>query len=451
MIPFLKKGIPMKNSNFDGNLELESRITIDAITKDELIKILPELSIYKAENVQRLKDKGKTIDIYDSCTFRTKETLRKSMFIFNNLYPMEWFLSMESLLSPINNINDCDYDLVNVNFFLTVPIIKTTFYYNDYIQIKHFQMINGNDKISIEIEFDPTIETDPLIIQREISNFFNIVNNLIKNVSYLNLKYITPKNFVTPLKPLKNLPKSFLVSPKWNGISKKFKLFGNSIALIGKGFENTKIFKRKSDSFSKEYPLLHNLLSNNYLIVEDMNNFFVVIDLPFIKNLSVKIKCIQSLTNLFQKISLFFNIKVVGQIYLKNSNLLNVYKKFSTYSDGLILTTNFNQFKLKPIFKQTVDLLYLNGKYLTYEGILISEKVVENVKPVENYVYECLICINEHLPAFHRVNNVKKLSILNKCVIQQLNVRLDRGYKPNSFNSIVNYIESDFCNVFLNK
>jgi hypothetical protein len=447
---FLNCGIPFMEKSSSKIYELETRIYIGNLNLRQVTTLMENVRTEQC-NVQRFEG----VDIYDSCYYRVKHSIKKFTVSYCN-QPLTFHLSRESQVKKISDdIQSEDLHKIKICFNEIDPIKRCVFKISRNVELKIFYKEDSIIDGVLELDYDPSNETD----KAHIFTQFNIFINFLKKItaeclhSSISAKFNRTKQLEKmkvlkhPNEILDNFP--IYTSPKWNGERRFFKISKNYVNFNGKGYSPNIFEFRENEiqTLKNNYPMMYLFMNEVGFIVEYINEKqIIVFDIAVNENIQQRIKIIQNL-----------NISILAEILRINLNVQSFHKifnpqnmlriPFNNYCDGVLVVTNNNKlFKLKFLHDQTLDLLYNNeGKYVTSEGIeipLIIKK--ENEKPEPGKVYELKITDWKcKYGVFRRVNKVSKIELLRNCDYEQVKYRSDKGPNPNALDTIINYLECD--------
>lgn len=455
MQEFLERGTAMKGD------ELETRIVFSGVNPKAVHSFLTTECgmIEKAFRVaKRITDGALSIDIYDSTCYRIKRRLKYFIYSYMEMYPLKFELSNETSLKPVSNIhfenNDDIITLFNFCFYKCLPTYQRIYTKSETICAKLIEMHKGVYNLTIELDFNPSETHHVEEVVDDIDMYVKIVNLALNKVASSAVKYL--RKFKSPR--VSNLPaplktKNFWISPKWNGTRFHFSILKPNVIFRGIGFEPSKIID-KSEGISfleKTYPLATLFLKNVGFNVEVLDDIIIVYDTLVSNKVRNNIFCLMQLNRLIELLRMILNIPIYSQMFIPVSTMTHIYDfplnhltRYISKTDGLIITTNYKQYKIKPKYETTVDLFFNERKKMsTAEGLELGKNLVwpQHIPQLENYVYECrLENVNWYL--FHRVSNKEKRRLLQESTVFIIRQRLDRGHQANGWKTILSYLES---------
>lgn len=448
---FILKGRCIKN-NSCYKQELECRLYFNNINYKSLQQVMKTFRISeKWCYVQRFKG----IDIYNSKNYRKKFFVSKNFIVFNNK-PMTFVLNYETPLYPMSNIN-CESNINFISalkfcFYEITPVRRCSFILTDYIEVKIFLDEESVAKCIVELEFDSSKDINPKTIEKQISLFSFLIQNIQEKCTFSYIINYHPKikNFEKmcvlkhPSQILKDLP--IICSPKWNGERRFLKITDKYVIFVGNGYTENLYLERQSkiQKLKNENIFLYLFLKNFGFLVEWFNDFSIVFDLSVNLKLNNRIEILKSFN--FQTIASYLNINIKIQTFHYINTIHDFFNiPFNDLCDGFIIIKKNQTYKIKQLYDQSIDLLYNDDKkYVTLEGIELAEKVISSEQLLTNVVYELRIVdwkCKYHV--FKRVNKVTKIKILKNCLFEVIRKRNDKYTKANSLRNIFTYLESD--------
>lgn len=452
---FLKGGKPFSKGN-----ELETRLVFVGIEPERTLSILNSRGFVFDEfrTAKRVTEDQVTLDIYNSSRYRVKRALKYYVHVHAELYPLCFYLNEETAEKSVAEIHEepeLIESLFNFCFYKILAATHTILRVSRFISAKMIELHNGVFNLSVELDFDPSVVTDPKTICDELDLFVEISNHLIVAMEYSAVKYLRYRKPKIKLQPMPtDVEAPFRVSPKWNGVRHQFVVRSPNIIFKAIGFEKSLVYSRKREIkiLKRLYPLAALFLEQVGLEVEVMETFSVCYSVNLSTKMSTGLRVVRELKRLFHLVRSVLDTIIYPQVFYWSCNMRSfldfppsdLRESVYQYTDGLIITKGDSQFKVKPLPFVTIDLLLNEEQHLvTAEGIRLGKSVVwpPDVQKVVGLVYECRPLFGSSIHKFVRVVQRQKMILFNSLVVNVLKQRRDRGHRANTWKTIVSYVQ----------